>query len=428
MADPIIRNLVKQFLTKNFKPLFTDNELGALGNLGNTSDDLIKKFGSLPSYEVTGDEIREALSGKFRAMDSYKQNATPFQSAYTGLVQDPLKDFNMTAQVGALGKDPTLVKDASILQGKTIVPIVGDRTSRDVIVTGIGGKKFQKPVRTFGGIQFMDDGAQGWASMMDTMKKFNDKLDTVKQMGGKPVGMTTSMGAQGGDFSLDTANLLIESLRVSDLTKTKLNEISKAIKNTVKTVKPKGKEPYQIQPFAKVPNINNMDEFAKYFRELPGSVRGELVKRFDKADVQNLGSPNVGQIRIAQTNPGLLAEDWLGMGARFVDLDPKQGVLPSKHTSYDSQVMKVPGAETYTFGTGIPNTIMLRKFNQGRRDTGKYGQFKPTPFDQRSLQMNTPVEVVDQQLIDEASKYLEIKRNIGDREAYEYAQKLIPAT
>ena len=420
--------LIRQFLTKNFKPLFTDNELGALGNLGNTREDLIKEFGSLPSYEITGDDIIGAFGNKTRAIDMYKKNALPFQRAYTGLVKDPLKDFNMTAQVGALGKDPTLATDASMLAGKTIVPIVGDRTSRDVIITGIGGKKFENPVRTFGGIQFMDDGDQGWASMMDTMKKFNDKLDTVKQMGGKPVGMTTSMGEQGGDFSLDTANLIIESLRVSDLTKDKLDKISEAIQSTVKTVKPKGKSPYQIQPFSKVPNLNNIDEFSKYFRELPGSVRGELVKRFDKADVQNIGSPNVGQIRIAQTNPGLLAEDWLGMGARFVDLDPKQGVLPSKHTSYDSQVMKVPGAETYTFGTGIPNTIMLRKFNQGRRDANKYGQFKPTPFDQRSLQMNTPVEVVDQQLIDEASKYLEIKRNIGDKEANEYAQKLIPAT
>jgi len=44
------------------------------------------------------------------------------------------------------------------------------------------------------------------------------------------------------------------------------------------------------------------------------------------------------------------------------------------------------------------------------------------------LQMNTPVEVVDQQLIDEASKYLEIKRTLGDEEAYKYAQNLISAT
>ena len=67
MADPIVRNLVKQFLTKNFKPLFSSNELGALGKLGNTSDDLIKEFGSLPSYEITEDAIRDALIGKPRS-------------------------------------------------------------------------------------------------------------------------------------------------------------------------------------------------------------------------------------------------------------------------------------------------------------------------------------------------------------------------
>jgi hypothetical protein len=35
-------------------------------------------------------------------------------------------------------------------------------------------------------------------------------------MGGKPVGMTTTMSERGADFSLDTANLIIESLKASD--------------------------------------------------------------------------------------------------------------------------------------------------------------------------------------------------------------------
>ena len=42
--------------------------------------------------------------------------------------------------------------------------------------------------------------------------------------------------------------------------------------------------------------------------------------------------------------------------------------------------------------------------------------------------MQIPVQPVDQQLVDEASKYLEIQRTLGDKEAYEYAQKLIPST
>ena len=360
----------------------------------------------------------------------YKENALPFQFGFTGLnspLRDPLKDFSMQAQVGAIQKNPILMKDASILQDKTIIPTVGDRSSRDVIITGIGGKKFEYPVRTHGGIQFMDDDIQGWASMMETMKAYNKTLEKVEQMGGKPVGMTTTMGGFGSDFSLDTANVLIESLKVSKIPKENLNKITEIIRNYTKRIKPKDKEPIEIQPFAKVPNLNNMEEFANYFRSLPGSTRGDLVKRFDKAELQNLGSPNIGQVRLSITNPGLITEDFLGMGTRFTDL--QSGVVPSKHPSYDSQVIKAKDAETYTFGTSIPKTIMLREPMARVRAEGKgLGAFKSMPADLRKLTFNTPVQVADQQLIDEASKYLEIKRNIGDREAYEYAQKLIPAT
>ena len=91
--------------------------------------------------------------------------------------------------------------------------------------------EFENPVRTFGGIQFMDDPGQGWASMQSVLSKINDKLETVEQMGGKPVGMTTTMSERGGDFSLDTANLIIESLRVKPNTKKNLNEMTKLLKD-----------------------------------------------------------------------------------------------------------------------------------------------------------------------------------------------------
>ena len=43
------------------------------------------------------------------------------------------------------------------------------------------------------------------------------------------------------------------------------------------------------------------------------------------------------------------------------------------------------------------------------------GAFKSMPADYENFSMNTPVQVVDQQLIDEASKFLEIQRTQGDR-------------
>jgi len=420
MADPIVRNLVKQFLTKNFKPLFSSNELGALGNLGNTSDDLIKQFGSLPSYEITEDAIRDALSGKIRAIDMYNPKAGSFQSGYTGLVRDPLKDFSVRGKVSSIGKDPTLATDASILEGKTIVPMVGDRIIRGADITGIGALDFENPVRTYGGIQFMDDSLAAWASKKGAMQGKQNVIETIDKMGGKPVAMPVTMAERGGDFSLDTANLIIESFKSMDLPKSRLNKITKLIKGTIDAGE---------TPFKKVPNLNNIDDFAKYFRTMPGTARALLVKTLDKDALQKAGAPNIGQIRLASTNPGLYAEDWLGMGARFVDLDPNLGVLKSKHPSYDSQLMKAKDAETYTFGTTVPHTIMLRKIMQNRRDAGKYGNFKPQSADYKTLEMSPAnIEVVDPQLIDEASKFLEIKRNLGDREAYEYAQRLIPTT
>lgn len=415
------KKLVRDFLVKNFKSLFSDNELGALGNIA-TSDQLKKEFGALPRFEITGGDILDAFGNKTRAIDMYKDDALPFQRGYTRLVRDPLKDLSIRGQVGALQKSPTLATDASMLQGKTIVPIVGDRTSRDVIVTGIDDLEFENPVRTFGGIQFMDDADQGWASMQSILSKINDKLETVEQMGGKPVGMTTTMSERGGDFSLDTANLIIESLRVKPNTKKNLNEMTKLLKNFTFTEKGK-----TFQPFKDVPNLNNIDEFANYFRNLPGTSRVKLVERFDKDELQKLGAPNVGKIRIAVSNPGLLATDQLGMGARFTDL--QSGMSKSKHPSYDTQIMKAPDAEVFTFGTTIPKTIMLREPMAKVRAEGKgLGAFKSMPADLRKMQLSLPVQPVDQQLIDEASKYLEIQRTLGDRAAYEYAQSLIPAT
>jgi len=410
-----------EFLTKNFKPLFSENELGALGNVA-TTEQIKKEFGALPKFEITGDDILGAFGNRTRAIDMYKDNALPFQRGYTKLVRDPLKDLSIRGQVGALQQSPTLATDASMLQGKTIVPIVGDRTSRDVIITGIDDLEFENPVRTFGGIQFMDDPGQGWASMQSVLSKINDKLETVEQMGGKPVGMTTTMSERGGDFSLDTANLIIESLRAKPNTKKNLNEMTKRIKNFTYTVK---KNTYQ--PFKDVPNLNNIDEFANYFRNLPGTSRVKLVERFDTDDLQKLGAPNLGKIRIAVSNPGLLDADQLGMGARFTDL--QSGMSKSTHPSYDTKVMKAPDAEVFTFGTTIPKTIMLRDPMAKVRAEGKgLGGFKSMPADLRKLQMNLPVQPVDQQLIDEASKFLEIQRTLGDEEAYKYAQSLIPAT
>ena len=73
-------------------------------------------------------------------------------SRLRGAQRDPLKDFSMRGQVGAINKSPTLAKRCIYATRKNYVPLVGDRSSRDVIITGIGDVEFKNPVRTSGGI------------------------------------------------------------------------------------------------------------------------------------------------------------------------------------------------------------------------------------------------------------------------------------
>ena len=440
MADVGTKKLIKEFLTKNFSNLVSDNELGALKNLTSESD-IMKEFGVLPKYNITGDDLKNVFENKFRAKDLFESDPSSFASGFTrlkGEVRDPLKDFSVSGEVVSMPNNPTLVNDASILQGKTVMPFVGDRTIANSKITRVGNLILDKPVYTHGGAQFADKTDAFWASMQGVMTGKQGTLETVDVMGGKPVGMTMTMGERSSDFSEDTANLFIEMLKVKKNTKKNLSELTNSLKNkTYSTINKDTMKQEIKQPFKTMPDFNKIEEFEKYFKSLPGTTRATFIKEMDSAKAQNLGAPNIGQLRLALTNPGLTAEDWLGMGARFADLDPKRGVLPSAHPTYRSQLMKAPNADTFTFGTTVPHNLMLRKIYEQRRAEQKYnkkgeplyyGYNKPAPADYKTIEMKpSRVEVIDQQNVDEVSKYLQIKKNLGDRDAYEYLNKLIPS-
>ena len=437
----VSNKLLKKFLTDNFENLLSDNELGVLQGLAKEKD-IMREYGALPKYNITGENLKNVFENKFRAIDLFHPSAgvdpslitrkvdriPTFDQGYSGLAKRPTDDFSVDAEVTSFRKSPTLVNDASVLKGRTIVPFVVDRSIKDARITGVGGQKFDVPVDTSGGIQFMDD--KGFASAQGAMSGKQKTLETIDMMGGKPVGMPVLMSERSSDFAMDQADIFMEMLKNSKMTRSQKKEMTDNIRDItyVNTDKETGIKTVR-QPFTKAPPISKIEEFGAYLKKISGSDRASLMKKMDSKLMRDLGAPNMGHARLALTNPGLMAEDWLSMGGRFVDLDPKRGVLPSTHPSYDSQIMRAKDAETYTFGTGIPHTIMLRKLMEKRRSEGDYGKFKPQSPDYKTIEMKPQnVEVVDQQLIDEASKYLNIKRNIGDKEAYEYAQKLIPAT
>ena len=338
MASP---KVILNFLKNNFDNLLSDNELGALKGLTKEKD-IIKEYGSLPKYNITGEDLKNVFENKFRAIDLYHPSAgidpslitrkvdriPTFDQNYSSLAKRPTDDFSVDAEVTSFVKAPTLVTDASVLKDKTIVPFVVDRSIKDARITGVGGQRFDKPVNTYGGIQFMDDRGkgEGFASALSAMTKKQNTLETIDMMGGKPVGMPVVMAERSSDFAMDQADIFMEMMKNTKMTRKQKKEMTDNIRDItyVNTDKETGIKTIR-QPFTKAPPISKLEDFGAYLKKISGSDRASLMKKMDSKLMRDLGAPNMGHARLALTNPGLMAEDWLSMGGRFVDLDPKIG-------------------------------------------------------------------------------------------------------
>ena len=71
MASP---KVILNFLKNNFDNLLSDNELGALKGLTKEKD-IMKEYGSLPKYNITGEDLKNVFENKFRAIDLYHPSA-----------------------------------------------------------------------------------------------------------------------------------------------------------------------------------------------------------------------------------------------------------------------------------------------------------------------------------------------------------------
>ncbi len=101
---------LKQFLTKNFENVLSDNELGALSGLTKEKD-IIKEYGALPKYNITGDDLKNVFENKFRAINLYhpsygvdpslitrKIDRVPtFDQGYSALAKRPTEEFSVDA-------------------------------------------------------------------------------------------------------------------------------------------------------------------------------------------------------------------------------------------------------------------------------------------------------------------------------------------
>jgi hypothetical protein len=330
------------------------------------------------------------------------------------------------------------------LKGKTLMSIVGDPTGRH-IVTGVGGEDLPEPVASMAGFQYIDVPGQGYAGAAGaTSSKLNEARNTEN-----PYYTSVLMGEQSGDFAMHTGEVFGQMFRNAPIASKNVEKIDEIIRNIGMSVKLKVKNPdgsvvkdakgndklvnRTIKPFIDFPSVKDPDAVLNYIRNLPtGTQRAAFLKGLDKATLQKLGVPRVGDARLAVADPAQIGMDWGTTGYRGFVPDLERGAFPTTRensTTYDTGVDKVGQSQSFLEGSrGIPANLLYRDNAALRREAGTGGKLVLSHTGDYKVLESSPKkakQIVDDQLIEIVSTFTELERRGGRRAALQYAQQLL---
>lgn len=216
------------------------------------------------------------------------------------------------------------------IEGKVVIPLFGDRSSRGQIITEVDGLKFDKPVYTEGGVDFMvGPAAQAdnavWASKQNIATKLRNKAAKSADLtGADVVGAHITMAPDAVDFTNFGAATLAEMVKQSPITKKNAASFDKVIKRVAPT-----------WPGVLSPDLRSFVENAS------PDVRKAFIREMDKAPWQAAGFPNPGKMRLAVSDPTQVDMDagMLGLGVARIDPTAEAIVAPKiPHGTYNTQI------------------------------------------------------------------------------------------
>jgi len=162
-----------------------------------------------------------------------------------------------------------------------------------------------------------------------------------------------------------------------------------------------------------------------------GTHRAYFLKGLDKAGLQKMGVPRVGDARLAVADPAQIGMDWGTTGYRGFVPDLKRGALPTTRensTTYDTGVDKVGQSQSFIEeGRGIPANLLYSDLSAQRREAGTGGNLVMNSADYKVYE-SSPTKAkqpVTDKVIEIISTFTELERRGGRRAALQYAQQLL---
>jgi hypothetical protein len=302
----------------------------------------------------------------------------------------PVSEMQFGIQdVGSM--QPARVIDIADLQNQYISPAFWDRTRADGLLTSIGDEELSAPVPLQGGADFMRTEGGIMASEPDAMTRKANALSRIaEETGETPLLAYTAMAAQAGDFSRMMSDAVMGQIRPS----------------MANRIDPKAVEQYDNFVRSRIdkdwPGILS-ENASNYVAGMPGTRRRELWQAMDKTSYRDAGFPDVGMARIAITDPRLLDAQAFDTGLTIGRPDPSFEVTATPENIHATYGGRIGGEYVGGLLSNVPGEMVWRDFFNARRASGA-----SPATDQRSFMMSPGVnQLIDQQMVDEISRYLE---------------------
>jgi hypothetical protein len=373
------------------------------GKVDPRSDEGIGRAFDMAGWATGGSSFGSAPEG---ALAAGAPRRTPQDALLRKLKQEyqseaPRTDPDKWTYKLAEGPQPQLdpVKDFDINQvkeGDAFIPLVGDKSRVSAPLAQVGPYKFSEPVTMEGGSDFTRGNA-AWASNSTIPQTILNKADRVAQAGGRPIGVTVGMGSQGINYSHHAYEPMIRMMQSSKVKAADVKDFDKQFR----------------QDYPDWPGLKNEDAAIDFLRKQDTTARNPFVALHQSGAFQEKGFPEGGPIRWAATEPDLrqVLDPLTGKpirgpaGYNFVEMDPSKEVSPSSHRSYATDV---PKKEYLGRAPLVPYETMFRDWAASPRAT----RFGPSQTSHKGYTFgkDAPIQVIDQQLIDELGRLYEARK------------------
>lgn len=312
-------------------------------------------------------------------------------------------DVNLTDTGENLPRTPMSWED---MEGKVVLPFYGDRTSRGLLVEGVNDQRFDRPVYTEGGVDFMRGPAAQqdraiWASDQGITKRLESVAEKAAQNpefeGRDIVGVTGSMAPDANDFATFTGAAMAELVKGSPITKASAKEFDDVMRavdpNFVGVLSPKLRD---------------------WATSASSEDRKSFIRLMDSNPMQAAGFPSPAEARYAVTDPTQrdMPSGMFGLGAARVDTSaprmynqPKDNLPRATvpHSTYNTQI-----AGDYLGSLEpVPQGLLFRDlYSQMEGQLTKAGKPLTEAHKTYSLTRKMPAQLVTPQVVDGILEYL----------------------